>query len=252
MALKILITNDDGINAHGIRLLAEWAKQFGEVTVVAPKTEQSGKSQGIEFVKPVEIKEVPFMDGVKAYSVDSTPADCVRFGIVGLKEKYDLALSGLNRGENVGADIVYSGTVGAIYESSRHKIPSIAFSTFADTQDEACKYFDTAFKFIQEKNLFENTYMLNVNIPANPKGARVTQQGGIYFCDGFIKAEGENMYVQTGEIISDERPDDLDRDTVAIHNGYISVTPLMMTRTDMKTFEKHRESLSLAKLDSSL
>ena len=242
MALKILITNDDGINAHGIRLLAEWAKQFGEVTVVAPKTEQSGKSQGIEFVKPVEIKEVPFMDGVKAYSVDSTPADCVRFGIVGLGNKYDLALSGLNRGENVGADIVYSGTVGAIYESSRNKIPSIAFSTFANTQDEACKYFDTAYKFIQEKNLFENTYMLNVNIPANPKGVRVTMQGGIYFSDEFVKADGENMYVQTGEIISDECPDDLDRDTVAIHNGYISVTPLMMTRTDMTTFKKHKEN----------
>lgn len=241
MALKILITNDDGVTAHGIKLLATWAKQFGEVTVVAPKTEQSGKSQGIEFMKAVEIKEIPFIDGVKAYSVNSTPADCVRFGIVGLKQKYDLALSGLNKGENVGADIVYSGTVGAIYESSRHKIPSIAFSTFPDTQDEASKYFDVAYEFIKQKNLFENTYMLNVNIPANPKGIRVTKQGGIYFSDDFIKAEGENMYVQTGEIISAENPNDLDCDTVAIHNGYISVTPLMMTRTDMLTFEKHKK-----------
>ena len=240
MALKILITNDDGVNAHGIKLLAQWAKQFGEVTVVAPKSEQSGKSQGIEFVKAVEIKEVPFIDGVKAYSVDSTPADCVRFGIIGLGQKYDLALSGLNKGENVGADIVYSGTVGAIYESSRHKSPSIAFSTFANTQDEACKHFDAAYEFIKQKNLFENTYMLNVNIPPNPKGTRVTQQGGIYFSDGFIKAEGENMYVQTGEIISDERPDDLDRDTVAIHKGYITITPLMSLRTNMEVFEKYR------------
>jgi 5'-nucleotidase len=239
--MKILITNDDGIENIGIRLLAEWAKKLGEVTVIAPKVEQSAKSHAIDFTRPIEIKKVPLCDGVTAYSMDSTPADCVRFGVLGLKEKFDLVLSGINKGVNLGADIVYSGTVGAIYESSRHKIPSIAFSTFPDTQEEACKYFDAAYKFIKEKNLFENTYMLNVNIPANPKGIRVTKQGGIYFSDDFIKAEGENMYVQTGEIISAENPNDLDCDTVAIHNGYISVTPLMMTRTDMTTFEKHKE-----------
>ncbi len=241
MALKILITNDDGVTAHGIKLLAEWAKQFGEVTVVAPKKEQSGKSQGIEFSKAVEIKEVPFLDGVKAYSVDSTPADCIRFGIVGLGEKYDLVLSGLNNGENFGADIVYSGTIGAIYESSRHKIPSIAFSTFLDSQDEASKYFDKVYEFITQKNLFENTYMLNVNIPAKPKGIRVTRQGGNYYSDSFIKMAGENMYTTKGRIILDDSPDDLDSDIIAVLNGYISITPLAMTRTDVATFEKHKE-----------
>ena len=241
MALKILITNDDGVTAHGIKLLANWAKKFGEVTVVAPKTEQSGKSQGIEFAKPVEIKEVPFIDGVKAYSVDSTPTDCVRFGIAGLGQKYDLVLSGLNNGENVGEDIVYSGTIGAIYESSRYKIPSIAFSTFYDSQDEACQCFDKVYEFIKEKNLFENTYMLNVNIPANPKGIRVTRQGGNYYSDRFIKTAEENMYVTQGEILLDDSPDDFDSDIIAVLNGYISVTPLAMTRTDLVTFEKHKE-----------
>ena len=78
--MKILITNDDGIDALGIRLLAEWAKKLGEVTVVAPKTEQSAKSHAIELSKPVEIKKVDFMEGVTAYAMDSTPADCIRFG----------------------------------------------------------------------------------------------------------------------------------------------------------------------------
>ena len=87
MVMRILITNDDGINAPGIRLLAEWAKKLGEVTVVAPKVEQSGMSHAIQFVHPIEIKRVPFIDGVEAWSMDSTPADCVRFGIAGLERE---------------------------------------------------------------------------------------------------------------------------------------------------------------------
>ena len=87
--MKILITNDDGIDTIGIRLLAEWAKKLGEVTVVAPKVEQSAKSHAIEIAKPIEIKQIPYIDGVTAYSMDSTPADCIRYGVLGLKEKFD-------------------------------------------------------------------------------------------------------------------------------------------------------------------
>ena len=100
--MRILITNDDGIFAPGIKLLAEWAKTIGEVTVVAPKVEQSGMSHAIQFVHPIEIKKVDLIDGVEAWQMDSTPADCVRFGIIGLNRQYDLVLSGINRGVNVG------------------------------------------------------------------------------------------------------------------------------------------------------
>ena len=103
--MRILITNDDGIFSHGIRLLAEWAVKLGEVTVVAPKNEQSGKSHAINFTEPIEINKVELMAGVEAYSCDSTPADCVRYGIVGLGRSYDLVLSGINRGYNLGDDI---------------------------------------------------------------------------------------------------------------------------------------------------
>ena len=104
--MRILITNDDGINSPAIKALAIWAKKHGEVTVVAPKIEQSGKSHGIEIIKPIEIEKVDLVDGVTAYSVDSTPADCVRYGIIGLKKEYDLVLSGINRGYNLGKDIL--------------------------------------------------------------------------------------------------------------------------------------------------
>ena len=242
MALKILITNDDGVDTVGIRLLARWAKKYGEVTVIAPKVEQSAKSHAINIRGAFEIKKVPFEDGIEAYSVDSTPADCVRFGVIGLKRKFDLVLSGINRGVYVGDDIVYSGTCAAIFEAARLGINGIAFSAFFDGQEKASAYFDDAYQYILENRMLEDTPIYNVNIPNEPKGIRVTYQGSIYYSDEFLPCPeaGENMYRQDGEIIPDEAPEDLDRDTVAIHAGYISITPLIATRTDMATFQKFR------------
>lgn len=239
--MRILITNDDGVNTLGIRVLAEWAKKLGEVTVIAPKVEQSAKSHAIDFVRPIEAKQVPFLEGVTAYSVDSTPADCVRFGILGLKKEYDLVFSGINKGVNVGADVVYSGTIGAVFEAAKIGVKAIAFSSFPEEQVEAAKQLDKVYAYILENKLLEKNKIYNVNIPANAKGIRVTCQGTSYFSDGFVKLEGEeNMYAQVGEPIPDDNPKDLDRDTVAIHNGYISITPLMETRTNMEVFEEFR------------
>ncbi|MBR2623182.1 MAG: 5'/3'-nucleotidase SurE [Clostridia bacterium] len=237
--MKILITNDDGIHNKGIRLLAEWAKKLGDVTVIAPKVEQSGKSHAIDFITPVEIKKVDLLEGVEAYSMSSTPADCIRFGIFGLKRRYDLILSGINCGVNLGADIVYSGTVGAIFEAARVQIPAIAFSAFPDGQEIATKYLDEVYDYIVKNGLLEECPLFNVNIPNESKGIRMTYQGSPYFSDRFIHSEGD-IYVQEGEPIPDVCPDDMDRDTVALVNGYISVTPLLATRTDIKVFEKYR------------
>ena len=237
--MRILIANDDGISNKGIRLLAEWAKKLGEVTVVAPKVEQSAKSHAIDFITPVEIKKVPFVEGVEAYSMSSTPADCVRFGTLALGKKFDLVLSGINYGVNLGADIVYSGTVGAIFEAARMRIPAIAFSSFPESQEIAAKYLDEAYDFIVKNKMFDECPIFNVNIPNEPKGIRVTYQGSPYFSDRFVHKEGD-IYVQDGEPIPDESPDDMDRDTVALAHGYISITPLLATRTDMRVFEKYR------------
>ena len=231
--MRILITNDDGIGAPGIRMLAEWAKTIGEVTVVAPKVEQSGMSHAIQFIDPIEIKQVPFMDGVEAWQMDSTPADCVRFGIVGLEREYNLVLSGINRGVNVGVDLVYSGTVAAIFEAARLGHRGIAFSTFPNSQEFASQYFDSVYKFITDKGLFEKNPIFNVNIPDEVNGMHLTYQGSQYFSDIFKKADGD-MYVQVGSRIEDVCPNDLKRDTVAIHKGYISVTPLLHLRTNME------------------
>ena len=240
--MKILITNDDGIENIGIRLLAEWAKKLGEVTVVAPKVEQSAKSHAIDFTRPIEIKKVPLLEGVTAYSMDSTPADCVRFGILGLKEKFDLVLSGINKGVNLGADIVYSGTVGAVFEAARLGVKAIAFSSFPDDQQRAANYFDKVYDYIVKNGMFEENGIFNVNIPEDVKGIRMTYQGSPYFSDAFQLMEGsEVIYEQVGAPVPDECPDDLDRDTVAILQGYITVTPLLATRTNMETFHKFKK-----------
>ena len=128
MALKILISNDDGIYAEGISLLINEAKKYGSVMVVAPKEEQSGKSHALTLRKPMEIKKIDLYEGVESYYVDSTPADCVRYAYYGMNYDFDILLSGVNKGYNVGDDIMYSGTTAAAFEASSMGKKAIAFS----------------------------------------------------------------------------------------------------------------------------
>jgi 5'-nucleotidase len=237
--MRILITNDDGVFAPGIKLLAEWAKTIGEVTVVAPKHEQSGMSHAIDFTRLIEIKEVDEIPGVKTIYVDSTPADCIRYGIMGRGEKYDLVLSGINRGVNMGVDLVYSGTVGAIFEAGRLGHKAIAFSTYVDTIPDAAAQLDEIWSFIEKNGLLCEGDLFNINIPKTSKGIKVTKQGSPYFSDDFIRRDGD-MFEQVGHKIEDVCPDDMTRDTVATEAGYTTITPLMTTRTNLELFEKFK------------
>jgi 5'-nucleotidase len=236
--MRILITNDDGYSAEGIRALALWAKKLGEVTVIAPKVEQSGKSHAIDFTRPIEIKEVDEIPGVRTVYVDSTPADCVRYAILGEGEKYDLVLSGINRGVNMGVDLVYSGTCGAIFEAGRLGHKGIAFSAYYDTNFEAeAKELDTIWSFIEKNDLLAENDLYNINIPKSSKRIKVTKQGSAYFSDEFVRVDGD-IFEQRGHKIEDVCPEDMSRDTVATEAGYITITPLMTTRTNMSVFEK--------------
>ena len=235
--MRILITNDDGINAPALKPLASWAKKHGEVTVVAPKIEQSGKSHGIEIIKPMEIKRVDFVDGVEAYSVDSTPADCVRFGIIGLNRDYDLVISGINRGYNLGKDIVYSGTVGAIFEASGLGIKSVALSTAPDSLENALSLLDEVFEFFVKHDLLNKNPIYNVNLPSlKCKGIKITHTGGGYYSDDF-KEVSPNMFIQVGKMIWDDK-EDMNIDTDAAMHGYVSITPLSSERTEVSVYEK--------------
>ena len=168
--MKILITNDDGIQSPVLPMLAKWALSLGaEVTIAAPKFEQSGKSQAINFMHPVEITKINLVDGATAYAVDSTPADCVRFGVLGLGQRYDLILSGINRGYNLGDDIVYSGTCGAIFEGSRLGIRGLAVSADPENLIEAPEHLDKVWDFINANDLYSHNCLYNVNIPTLPR-----------------------------------------------------------------------------------
>ena len=167
MIRQILITNDDGIDADGIYRLAVIAKQFGEVTVVAPDSQRSAASHHCLFSKALTLKEYDMgIPGIKAYSLDGTPADCVRAGILGLKDiKFDIVLSGINNGYNIASDIQYSGTVGAALEAAFQGVNAIAVSQGSlENSDVIEHYLPSLLEEYMEKPL-PNNQVWNINFP---------------------------------------------------------------------------------------
>lgn len=235
--MRILITNDDGIYAEQLVPLVRWAKTLGEVTVVAPLYEQSAKSHGIEIHKPFTVQTVDLgVEGVTAYAVDSTPADCVRFAVLGQKMAFDLVLSGVNRGYNIGTDIMYSGTVAAASEASLLGIPALALSTGFDNYPNATVELPRVMDYIRDRGLLEVHSTYNINIPPCPKGVCITHQGGPYYSDAF-PAVGEGLYQAEGMCVH-VNGGDLTLDTDATISGYISVMPLTIHRTDVTVYDK--------------
>ena len=231
--MRILITNDDGISSPVLPHLVKWAQKLGTVVTVAPKTEQSGKSHAIDFTRPIEIKKLE-ISGCEAYAMDSTPADCVRFATLGLKREFDLVISGINRGFNLGKDIVYSGTVGAIFEAARLGMLGVAISTEPTTFDYALSRLDEVWNFVEKRELLSKNGLYNINIPKGDGDIKITRQGGIYFTDAFIY-KGNDMYEQAGTmVVSDSK--DLTLDTDCVRNGYVTITPLLAERTNLEVF----------------
>ena len=234
--MRILLTNDDSISASQLVPLARWCKKLGEVTIVVPKYEQSGKSHGIEMHKPFEAKQVQLAEDVTAWSVDSTPADCVRFAILGLHGEFDLCISGINRGLNVGADMMYSGTVSAACEAVGHGVRALALSTSPEYYDSAVSQLDRVLEYFESNRLWEHNNIYNVNIPAPSPEIKITRQGGPYYSDDF-EAMGSDMYHARGKSVWVDRNDNT-LDTDATLHGYITITPLTLDRTNKTVFEK--------------
>lgn len=234
--MRILITNDDGINAPGLLPLAQWAQKLGEVTVIAPKYEQSGKSHGIEIHKAFEMKKVDFAPGIEAYALDSTPADCVRVAILGMKKHFDLVISGINRGLNIGRDTIYSGTVGAIFEANALGVPALAFSTSPAYYDKVISHMDEIYDFICRNRLLEKSDLYNINIPDTPVGFRITRQGGPYYSDKFDFLENDMVMPCGIDVFQPSATRDLDTDAVLVHH-LISISPLTIDRTNLAVYD---------------
>ncbi len=233
--MKILLTNDDGIQSEGIRHLIAWAKTIGEVTVVAPKVQQSAKSRSIEIHNCYELKRMEGWD-VEAYSVDSTPADCVRVAILGMKRKFDLALSGINCGPNLGADIHYSGTVAACFEAAQLGVKAIAFSAAFNSFDCAIKNISRAYDEIIGRQMLAHADIVNVNFPMEGDEILVTRMGPAIYSDEFeFLPDGT---VKPRLVCLYEGTRDLTLDTDATMTGHISITPLCNDLTDFSAYQK--------------
>ncbi len=240
--MKILITNDDGIQASGLLPLAQWASIYGEVTVIAPKTEQSAKSHAIELRKPFTLEKEDFGPNITAFALDSTPADCVRYAILGRKEKFDLVISGINRGLNLGADIMYSGTVAAISEAMNLGVKAIAFSTAPEYYDQAVKHLDDIFSYVMTNRLLDVCDAYNINIPVQPGKMVITHQGGPYYSDDFTLAYGK-VTPKGKDVFTPCDDDTVDTDCV-LRCGNISIMPLSNNCTNMAVYQNLADKLN--------
>ncbi len=237
--MKILLTNDDGITAEGLKHLVAWAKTLGEVSVFAPKVQQSAKSHSIEIHNTYEVKKVDLFGDVEAFSVDSTPADCVRVAILGMKKQFDLVLSGINCGPNLGGDIHYSGTVGACFEAAICGVRSMALSAAFNSFENAVKNIGRVYREITDRRVFDFAEIVNVNFPDVGDEILLTRMGPAVYTDEFELLEDGHVRPKLKCLY--EGTTDLTLDTDATMTGHISVTPLRYDLTDFTALERMKK-----------
>ncbi|WFA08291.1 5'/3'-nucleotidase SurE [Tissierella sp. Yu-01] len=247
--MRILLTNDDGIMAEGIYMLAKELEKEYDVTIVAPESQKSAQSHAITLHQPLIIKEVK-LDGLKskAYSISGTPADCVRAGIEAIVEdKIDLVFSGINLGLNSGMDIIYSGTVSAAVEANIYNIPSIAVSAewMQGTANYkiAAKYAIKVLKQTQSQ-LLKSNIVLNLNTPYNlndvNKELKICTIGGAILDYYFIEEQENGERTLT---IRGRRETELEEgtDRYCLSKGYATLTPLRYDLNNLALMDTIKE-----------
>ncbi|MEM8628545.1 MAG: 5'/3'-nucleotidase SurE [Chlamydiota bacterium] len=250
--LRILLVNDDGIGASGLRSLYRAMRPHASLTVVAPSTQKSGSGLGTTLIQPLQIREQRYFDGTTAYSVNGTPSDCVKLALIHLfaHSPPDLILSGINHGSNAGKTVLYSGTIGAVIEGMfRNQIPGIAFSSCEeDLLDYSClePYILPIVSYNLQHPPPKDSF-LNVNFPSQSafpiRGMQLTKQGKGFWTDTHEKSacpKGAHSYQLTGEWKKEE--EETGSDVHALENGYISVAPIHVgDLTDHYHYNSHQE-----------
>ena len=229
--MNILLTNDDGYNSEGILLLKEKLSKYGTVVIVAPLKHMSAKSVSITIGQGFHVHKMEN----NVFACDGTPADCVSFACNVLDIKFDLVVSGCNNGFNISYDTMYSGTIGAALEALTYRIPSIAVSCEFNF-DIVNQHFNEVFKYILDKKLLSQEYLLNINFPLGDeiKGMKIST---LYYRDDkyfFIKKEdGYNAYRNCQTDFSDDK----ESDCYLVNNGFISITPLNKSYFSKEIYE---------------
>lgn len=239
----ILIVNDDGVTAPGIRSLIESVHDLGEVIVVAPDSPQSGMGHAITIGKPLRLDEVNVFDdlGVKAWQSSGTPVDCVKLAHdIILHRKPDICLSGINHGSNASINVIYSGTMSAAMEAAIEGIPSAGFSLMDFNFDADFSLAKKVARSVTQHMLAEHVpehFLLNVNIPkvseADFKGIKICRQADAKWAENFDKRKdprGRDYYWMTGKFINRDRGEDTDIE--ALNKGYASMVPVRIDFTD--------------------
>lgn len=240
MTAKILVTNDDGYFSDGIIALAGVLETIGEVTVVAPSSEQSATAHSLTLARPLRVRKIT----ERRYAVDGTPTDCVTLALTTIMtERPDIVVSGINHGANLGDDVTYSGTVAGALEASIFKLPGIAVSLTARDGDfrPAAEFAADLTMRVLHEGLPEGT-ILNVNIPVGPvQGVRFTHQGvkiaRVSIVEG-IDPRGKQYYWIGDQDVSWIQ--DPGSDYEAISEGMVSITPLRTDMTDYRTLDDIR------------
>ncbi|WP_118193999.1 5'/3'-nucleotidase SurE [Albibacterium indicum] len=235
----ILVVNDDGITAPGIKVLLEEMQKIGDVTVVAPDSPQSGMGHAITIGKPLRIDKVNLYPGVKMYRCSGTPVDCVKLAVnkIFKGKSPDICVSGINHGLNNSINILYSGTMSAAVEGAIEGIPSIGFSydDFAHDADfEGCRPFVKSITEVVLKHGLQKGTLLNVNFPKvqQIKGVRVCRQANAKWAEEFderVDPYQRSYFWLTGVFVSTDHGEDTD--VWALKNGYASLVPVQFDMT---------------------
>ncbi len=248
--MKILISNDDGIAANGIRVLTKALAEEHDVYVIAPDRERSAAGHSLTLHTPLRVEELETINGARrTWVTTGTPGDCVKIGLSAIlteNEKPDCVISGINHGPNLGADILYSGTVSCAMEGAMMGFPSIAVSLASmQTDYDDFKYTGTFINAMLKKLKgfqFPAKTILNVNVPAleadDIAGVAITELGRKMFTDNYEKRvdpRGKVYYWMAGELISE--PEDANTDIAAVRNNKISVTPVTYDMTRIETMD---------------
>jgi 5'-nucleotidase len=234
--MKIIVTNDDGVQAPGILALASALRRIGEVQVAAPALNQSATGHKKTLFQDIPVNEVSLADGTRALAVSGSPADCIALAALGMVDwPPDIVVSGINRGPNMGQDITYSGTVTAALEAAIQGVPAVAVSLAAGTAthieeyEEAARIAVIVAQKVLEKRLPPLT-ILNLNVPflAPVKGIRLTRQGVRIYQDE-LSVNG-SIYKIVGPEPGGQYEEE-GTDIWAVHNGYASITPIHLDLT---------------------
>lgn len=239
--MNILLVNDDGIYSNGILRLAQKLTKMHNVTVVAPQNQMSGTGHSMTLYGYVNFSKIKILNGIECYIVSGTPADCVKVAVnLILTEKPDLIISGINKGFNLGTDIVYSGTVNSALEGAVHGIKAIAVS-----QEYGIKDFEFSSEFVVKnlQKLFsllpdDAQTILNINIPSDDintiKGVKVAKIGRKLFKENYAFEENLGFRAHCRTTLADNTTDE--DDVWLYDNGYITISPVKNDWNDQKIY----------------